>query len=119
MAFLLAAAVSFLIVGLGYRARALSVSGAAAAFVVGTLLLAGTGLRGLFALGAFFITSSLLPRRSARHEPAWLDAPGHQRNASQVAANGGVAAIGGVIALLGQAGLGLTIVVSSLAAAAA
>jgi len=52
-------------------------------------------------------------------KPAWLDAPGHQRNAAQVGANGGVAALGGLIALLGNPALGLAIVSCSLAAAAA
>jgi uncharacterized protein (TIGR00297 family) len=95
------------------------VSGAAAAFVVGVLVLAGTGLPGLLALGSFFVTSSLLSRKSERHEPAWLDAPGHERNAAQVMANGGVAAVGGLIGLVGNAELGLAIAACSLAAAAA
>ena len=115
---LLAGITSLLITAIGYRARALSISGAATAFVVGLLVLWGTGGRGLLALGAFFVTSSLLSRKSQRHEPDWLDAPGHQRNGAQVAANGGVAAFGGSLALLGEPQLGLTIVVSSLAAAA-
>ena len=116
---LLAAAITLFIVALGYRAKALTVSGAVAATVVGILVLAGTGFPGLWALGSFFVTSSLLSRHSERHEPAWLDAPGHQRNAAQVMANGGVAAIGGLIGLLDQPTLGLTIAVCSLAAAAA
>ena len=119
MAPLLAVAITLLIVGLGYRARALTVSGAIAATVVGILVLSGTGFPGLWGLGAFFLTSSLLSKKSARHEPAWVDAPGHERNAAQVLANGGVAAVGGLIGLLGRPGLGLTIATCSLAAAAA
>jgi len=119
MSILLAAAITLLIVGLGYGARALTVNGAVAAAAVGILVLSGTGFPGLGALGAFFVTSSLISRRSERYEPAWLDAPGHRRNASQVAANGGIAAIGGLIGLVGHPDLGLLVATSSLAAAAA
>jgi uncharacterized protein (TIGR00297 family) len=107
------------IITLGYGVRALSASGAATALVVGVLVLHGSGAPGLWALGAFFVTSSVLSRLTVRHEPGWFDAPGHRRNAVQVAANGGVAAIGGVFALAGRPELGIGIIVSSLAAAAA
>ena len=114
-----AAFITALIIALGYGMRALSASGAAAAFVVGVLVLHGGGASGLWALGTFFVTSSLLSRMSARFEPGWFDAPGHRRTAAQVAANGGVAAIGGVIALAGRPEVGIVIIVCSLAAAAA
>jgi uncharacterized protein (TIGR00297 family) len=119
MSLLLAGAISLLIVGLGYRARALSAGGALAAIVVGVMVLAGTGFPGLWGLGAFFVTSSILSRKSARFEPAWFDAPGHRRSASQVAANGLIPAVGGLIALAGNPELGLAVTVSSLASAAA
>jgi uncharacterized protein (TIGR00297 family) len=119
MSILLAAAITLLIVGLGYGARALTVNGAVAAAAVGILVLSGTGFSGLWGLGAFFVTSSLLSRKSSRYEPAWLDTPGHQRNASQVMANGGIAAIGGLTGLAGHTGLGLAIAICALAAAAA
>src|SRR6188768_1917007 len=115
----LASIITLLVVALGYRSRALTGSGAVAALLVGMLVVAGTGLPGLLALGAFFITSSLISRRSERYEPAWLDAPGHRRDATQVAANGGIAAIGGLIGLAGHPEPGLVIVTCSLAAAAA
>jgi uncharacterized protein (TIGR00297 family) len=115
----LAAIITLVVVALGYRSRALTVSGAVAALLVGVLVGAGTSLPGLLALGAFFVTSSLISRKSERYEPAWLDVPGHQRSASQVAANGGIAAIGGLIGLVGNPELGLMISTSSLAAAAA
>ena len=114
----LAFAITLLIVALAYRARALTVSGAVAAVGVGVLVLSGTGLGGLWGLGAFFVTSSLLSRKSERYEPAWVDAPGHQRNAAQVMANGAVPALGGLIGLVGVPELGLAIAVCSLAAAA-
>jgi uncharacterized protein (TIGR00297 family) len=119
MSIVLASTIALLIVALGYRARSLAVSGAVAAFVVGVLVLAGTGFPGLLSLGAFFVTSSLLSRRSERYEPTWVDAPGHQRNAAQVLANGGVAAVGGLLGLAGYAGVGLSVAACSLAAAAA
>lgn len=104
---------------LGFGAGALSVSGAAAAIAVGVLVLSGTGYPGFSGLGAFFVTSSFLSKRSSPHEPAWLDAPGHRRNAAQVAANGIIPALGGAIALAGNPGLGLAITGASLASAAA
>jgi len=115
----IAAALSALIAFLAFRARALTLDGAVAAFLVGFLVLAGTGWAGGLALGAFFVSSTVLSRRAERHEPAWLDAPGNRRNAWQVLANGGIAGSGGVIALLGRPTTGLAIVVCSLAAAAA
>ena len=75
MSIVFAATITLLIVALGYLARSLAVSGAVAAFVVGILVLAGTGFPGLLCLGAFFVTSSILSRRSERHEPAWLFYP--------------------------------------------
>jgi uncharacterized protein (TIGR00297 family) len=86
--------------------------------MVGVLVLAGTGFPGLWGLGAFFVTSSILSKKSARFEPAWFDAPGHRRNAAQVAANGLIPGVGGLLALAGQAELGLAVTVSSLASAA-
>lgn len=119
MTIFLATTITTLIVALGYWLRALSASGAVVAFVVGILVLGGTGAAGALALGTFFVTSSIVSRKSRKHEPAWLDAPGHRRNASQVAANGAAAAIGGIIGAVGNLELGLLVVTCSLAAAAA
>ncbi len=114
-----AIAVSAIVAALAYRLRALTAEGAVAAFSVGFLVLAGTGWPGGLALFAFFVSSTLLSRGAERHEPEWLDAPGNRRNARQVAANGGVAALGGLLALLGWPQVGTAIVVCSLSAAAA
>ena len=116
---ILAAVISAIVALLAFRYRALTGDGALLAFLVGFLVLAGTGWAGGIALGAFFVSSTLLSRRAEKHEPAWLDAPGNRRNAWQVLANGGPAAAGGLIGLLGRPAMGLAIVVSSLAAAAA
>ncbi|MGC9990845.1 MAG: DUF92 domain-containing protein [Candidatus Cybelea sp.] len=83
-----------------YRARALSLDGAIAAFVVGTIVVDAGGWSSAAVLLAFFIPSALLTRlgrerkRSLRgtHEPA-------PRNAWQVLANGGVAALCAIAAV--------------------
>jgi uncharacterized protein (TIGR00297 family) len=104
---------------LAFRLRALTADGAALAFAVGFLVLAGTGWPGGLALFSFFLSSTLVSRRAERHEPSWLDAPGNRRNGRQVMANGGVAALGGLLALIGWPELGPAIAVCSLSAAAA
>lgn len=115
----IAAVLSAIVVSLAFRARALTADGAVLAFLVGFLVLAGSGWPGGLALGAFFVSSTFFSRRAEKHEPAWLDAPGNRRNGWQVLANGGVAALGGMVGLLGRPATGLAIVVCSLAAAAA
>ncbi len=90
-----------------YRARLLSSSGAAAAAVVGTMVYGGTGLPGAVLLLAFFISSSLLTRvahpRAA--EAAGRFSKGGQRDAAQVLANGGIAAVLAVAIPLGTGSL--------------
>lgn len=73
------------------RVRALSSSGALAATAVGGSVVAGSGIRGGGMLLAFFITSTLL----GRLPPGDLleQRRGRERDAVQVMANGGVAAI--------------------------
>ena len=83
-----------------YRARALSLDGATAAFVVGTIVVGAGGWSSAAVLLAFFLPSALLTRmgreqkRSLRgtQEPA-------PRTAWQVLANGGVATLCAVAAL--------------------
>jgi uncharacterized protein (TIGR00297 family) len=73
------------------RAHALSASGALAATAVGTTVVTWSGIRAGAMLVAFFVSSSLLGRlRAAAH----LDQRrGRERDAVQVMANGGVAAV--------------------------
>ena len=73
------------------RVRALSPGGALAATAVGATVVAGSGIRGGAMLVAFFVSSTLLGRL-----PATVDLEqrrGRERDAVQVMANGGVAAV--------------------------
>lgn len=75
----------------GLRARALAPDGAAAATAVGTAILHRLSWRGAALLGAFFVSSSALSRLSHGQEVAHQR--GSRRDAVQVLANGGVAAL--------------------------
>jgi uncharacterized protein (TIGR00297 family) len=99
----------------GRRAGLLTRGGAVAAALVGTAVLAGTGWAGAAALGTFFLTSSLLSRRAP--EPA-SEAKGTCRDHRQVLANGGPAAVGGLLGVV-DPNLGIWVVTGSLAVAAA
>lgn len=74
----------------GWRARALSASGAATAAAVGTLVLGRLSWRGAVLLGTFFVSSSTLSRLSRGQQMAQR---GSRRDPVQVLANGGVAAL--------------------------
>ena len=90
------------IAGLAFLAHTLSFSGAVAAAVMGTIIFGFGGLPGAILLLAFFISSSLLSRLSGRGK-ASLDekvARGSVRDAAQVLANGGIAALAILIAAL-------------------
>ncbi|MBK7351120.1 MAG: DUF92 domain-containing protein [Gemmatimonadetes bacterium] len=104
---------SALISAAGWRLRALTRGGGLAATAVGTTILAGTSWAGMAALGAFFVGASWVSRRAPDRSAAF-GAKGQTRDAWQVLANGGAAALG---ALVPEAGL--WIVTASLAAAAA
>jgi uncharacterized protein (TIGR00297 family) len=114
----LAVGLSALVSLAAWRLRTLTVGGALAAFVVGLTILIGTGWPGGAALAAFFAGSSTVSRATESHQAAWVDARGNRRDPWQVAANGGMAAVGGLIGL-SWPGLGLSVVICSLAAAAA
>jgi uncharacterized protein (TIGR00297 family) len=82
------------IAALAYRSRALDRSGTFAAFVVGAIVFGIGGWKGALVLLAFFIPSTLLSRVGAKRKRALLDI-GKQgpRDAWQVLANGGIAAL--------------------------
>lgn len=82
------------IAALAWRRRALSSSGALAATVVGAVIFAGGGGVWFGALGAFFVTSTLLGRVGAARKASTKRefVKGDTRDAWQVLANGGVAA---------------------------
>ncbi len=99
----------------GHVARALTRGGAVAAAGIGTAVLAGAGWPGAAALGAFFVSASLVSRGA----PEWsAEAKGTCRDHRQVLANGSAAAAGGLVAMI-EPVLGLWIVTASLAAAGA
>jgi uncharacterized protein (TIGR00297 family) len=101
---------------LAWRAHALTGAGGVAAWVVGTLVVMGTGWSGGVVLAAFFVSSSAVGRLAPVRP--WLDVKGERRDQYQVAANGGPAALGALVGLH-IPGLGLWILTGSLAAAAA
>ena len=85
---------------------------------MGVLVLRGTGWQGGAVLAAFFISSNLVSRVGPRSTPAGLDPKPDRRDPWQVYANGGAAALGAGVGLVDQA-LGIWLVTSTLAAAAA
>lgn len=82
-------AVAALIALAGLRTRALTGSGAAAAVFVGAAVYAGAGLAGAAALILFFVTGSALSHAGADGAAG----SGAKRDARQVLANGGIAAL--------------------------
>jgi uncharacterized protein (TIGR00297 family) len=100
----LGAALATAVAGVANRARVLTASGALAAFVIGTIVFGGGGWRAACVLFAFFIPSTLLSLLGRSRKRA-LDEVAKQgaRDAWQVLANGGVAAICVLFALRGYA----------------
>jgi uncharacterized protein (TIGR00297 family) len=92
---LLALVLAIIVALAAYAVRALSVSGAAAAAVVGALIFGFGGLPAAILLLAFFISSSLLSRLFTRRKRAFDEkfSKGSRRDAAQVLANGGLAAV--------------------------
>lgn len=111
-----AAPAALLVALLAWRFRALDRSGTLAAALVGTLLLMGQEWAGGAVLLAFFLPTTLVSRLLPDATARW-DAKGGRRDAWQVLANGGVAALS---AILWQGRImGLTVATAALAAAAA
>lgn len=82
-----------------YKIRALSKTGSPAAFLVGSCIYLGFGIRGLILLGIFFVTSSLWSIFKGKQKKTIEEKleKGSQRDWIQVIANGGVAAMAGLI----------------------
>jgi uncharacterized protein (TIGR00297 family) len=91
LGFLLAAAISFL----ALKAHSLSRSGAAAAGILGTVVFGLGGWSWAFLLIGFFLSSSALSRMFGRRKRGLNEkfSKGHERDAAQVFANGGVAGV--------------------------
>lgn len=101
---------------MGFAARTLTLSGAAAATIVGTLVLHWSGWQGGAVLAAFFVSSNLVSRMGPTPVMG-LDVKNERRDAWQVAANGGAAAIVAVLSPTSSAAIWA--VTAALAAAAA
>ena len=86
-----------LIAFLAWRAKALTVSGAVAAALVGFCHLAFAGWPGAGALLLFFATSTLLSRLGKQRKATLGFEKGSQRDAWQVLANGGIASVCAVL----------------------
>ena len=91
MGILLALAVA----GLAYVFRVLTISGATAAFVMGSLIFGGGGWSWALILIAFFLTSSgwSIVFRKHKAQAEKMYAKSSRRDAAQVLANGGVAVV--------------------------
>ena len=92
---LLGAALGSSIAAAAYWRKALTLDGAIAASVVGAVVFACGGPRAAMALVAFFVSSSALSRigEDRKQRSPLAQAKGAQRDAWQVLANGGVAAL--------------------------
>jgi len=103
---------------IAWRAGTLTISGGLAAGTVGLSVLYGTGWNGGAVLAAFFVSSNLVSRVTPRRQPANADPKTDRRDAWQVYANGGPAAL---LAVLGSSDVVLRtwLLTASLAAAAA
>jgi uncharacterized protein (TIGR00297 family) len=88
-------AISVVVAALAWRRGSLSTSGATAAVVVGTIIYAAGGPGWFAALGAFFVTSTLLGRVGRARKAAVKREfdKGDTRDAWQVLANGGAATL--------------------------
>lgn len=89
------------VAGVALRVRALNAGGAVAAFIVGTCAFGAGGWPYAAVLFAFFIPSTLLSRIGRARKRELVDIGKHgARDAWQVLANGGVAALCAVLAAL-------------------
>ncbi len=114
----MAAVTAAAIAAAAWGARALTTTGALAAAAVGTVILGAAGWPGGAVLLAFFVGSSVIGRLLTK--PTALDAKGETRDAWQVLANGGAAALGAHLAAShDDPVLGCWLIGAALAAAAA
>jgi uncharacterized protein (TIGR00297 family) len=93
------AALAAVVALIAWRARALAASGALAAFIVGTCVFGAGGWPYAAVLFAFFIPSTVLSRIGRARKRRLVDIGKHgARDAWQVLANGGIAAVCAVLA---------------------
>jgi uncharacterized protein (TIGR00297 family) len=118
---LLAVCISALISAAAYKRGSLSLSGAPAAWLVGSAILGLGGWHWGLPLLLFFFTSTLLSHAGskAKEKAAALAQKGERRDAVQVAANGGIAALAALGFAAWPAGDWYYIAAGALAAATA
>ncbi len=94
---LLSLTLALAISGMAWRVRALTTSGACAATLVGFLVMGWGGATGGIALLLFFVSSSALSRLGKKRKASLGYEKSGERDASQVLANGGVAALSALL----------------------
>lgn len=100
--------------------KALTAGGAVASIIIGAVIAFAFSLYGLLLLGAFFISSTVLDRllEKNNHDPEnRFEEKGSRRDAFQVAANGGWAAVASGLFLITQHPVWLAGFIGTLAAA--
>lgn len=105
----------------GYYLQALTKSGAIGAILIGFFVATGFGLAGLLVLGAFFVSSSLLSKYKAieKQSTSELHEKSGARDFQQVFANGGVAAVAGLLYFYWKSPLFLIIFLIAIASSTA
>lgn len=93
MPYLIGFIIAFVISTLAYLGRALDLSGALGALILGTLIYGAGGVPWMVVLLAFFISSSVLSRLFKKQKSRLGEkfSKGHRRDIWQVMANGGIA----------------------------
>jgi uncharacterized protein (TIGR00297 family) len=111
--------VSVIVAAGGWFIRSLSLSGAIAAIIVGTVVGMGFSWRGLIMLGIFFVSSSVWSKIGKKKKQKLVEKveKGECRDYIQVFANGGVPALISLLALLRPSPLLLSLFIISIAAA--
>jgi len=102
-----------------FKRRSLTKSGAIAAFFVGTGIAIGFGYKGLIVLGVFFVSSSMFSKYKGKTKQSMAEKTqkGSTRDALQVMANGGFAAIASIVYYFTKDSIWITVFSILLAAA--
>jgi uncharacterized protein (TIGR00297 family) len=103
----------------GWFVRSLSLSGAIATTIVGTVVGMGFSWKGLILLGVFFVSSSIWSKIGKKKKKKLVEKveKGECRDYIQVFANGGVPALISLLSLLHPSPLWLSLFIISIAAA--
>lgn len=88
----------------GYKYKSLTLSGAITTLLIGIVIIYGFGIKGLFLIGVFFVTSSFWSKfkREKKKAAEEKNHKGGRRDGIQVLANGGVPAIISMLAVYFQ-----------------